>query len=91
MMYPRWCIPSSQLTRIPFEDYPHILGLFIDTMNYPKKTGFNLYESRHCAYITYSVKTCFYLSVPYGSELALFEKAPKATLWKFICSRHKFD
>ena len=26
-------------------------------MNYPKKTGFNLYESRHCAYITYSVKT----------------------------------
>ena len=28
-------------------------------MNYPKKTGFNLYESRHCAYITYSVKTWF--------------------------------
>ena len=25
-------------------------------MNYPKKTGFNLYKSRHCAYITYSVK-----------------------------------
>ena len=24
-----------------------------------KKTGFNLYESRHCAHITYSVKTCF--------------------------------
>ena len=28
-------------------------------MNYPKKTGFNLYESRNCAYITYSVKTWF--------------------------------
>ena len=26
-------------------------------MNYPKKPGFNLYESRHCAYITYGVKT----------------------------------
>ena len=24
-----------------------------------KKTGFNLYQSRHCAYITYSVKTWF--------------------------------
>ena len=23
----------------------------------PKKTGFNLYQLRHCAYITYSVKT----------------------------------
>ena len=29
------------------------------TMNYPKKPGFNLYESRYCAYITYSVKTWF--------------------------------
>ena len=28
-----------------------------DTMNYPKKPGFNLYQSTHCAYITYSVKT----------------------------------
>ena len=28
-------------------------------MNYPKKTGFNLYQSRHCAYITYTVKTWF--------------------------------
>ena len=28
-------------------------------MNYPQKTGFNLYQSRHCAYITYSVKTWF--------------------------------
>ena len=29
------------------------------TMDYPKKTGFNLYQSRHCAYITYSVETWF--------------------------------
>ena len=28
-------------------------------MNYSKKTGFNLYQSRHCAYLTYSVKTWF--------------------------------
>ena len=31
----------------------------IHTMNYPKKTGFNLNHSRHCSYITYSVKTWF--------------------------------
>ena len=35
-----------------------------DTMNYPKKPGFNLYQSRHRvvtnrAYITYSVKAWF--------------------------------
>ena len=37
-------------------------------MNYPKKPCFNLYESRHCAYITYSVKNWFLknLSVPYS-------------------------
>ena len=28
-------------------------------MHYPKKTGFNLYQLRHCAYITYSFKTWF--------------------------------
>ena len=28
-------------------------------MNYTKKPDFNLYQSRHCAYITYSVKTWF--------------------------------
>ena len=28
-------------------------------MNYPKKTGFNIYQSQHCAYITYSVNTWF--------------------------------
>ena len=30
-----------------------------DTMNNPKKPGFNLYQSRHCAYITSSVKNWF--------------------------------
>ena len=29
------------------------------TMNYPKKPGLNLYQSLHCAYITYSVKIWF--------------------------------
>ena len=29
----------------------------LGTMNYPKKQVFNLYQLRHCAYITYSVKT----------------------------------
>ena len=35
-------------------------------MNYPKKPGFDLYQSRYCAYITYSGKTWFLkvLSVP---------------------------
>ena len=28
-------------------------------MNDPKKLGFNLYQSRHCAYIMYSVTTWF--------------------------------
>ena len=28
-------------------------------MNYSIKSGFNLYQSRHCAYITYTVKTWF--------------------------------
>ena len=29
-------------------------------MNYPKKTAFNLlFQSRHCSYIIYSVKTWF--------------------------------
>ena len=34
-------------------------AVHLDTMNYPKKQGFNLYQSRHCAYITYNVKTWF--------------------------------
>ena len=36
-----------------------VQNLLLNTMNYAKKTGFNIYESRHCAYITYSVKTWF--------------------------------
>ena len=35
-----------------------IIGL--SKMNYPEKTGFNLYQSRHSAYIIYSVKTLFW-------------------------------
>ena len=47
----------------------HMLTL-IHTMNYPKKTGFNLYQSLHCAYITYSVKTWFFktLSIAVGNH-----------------------
>ena len=36
--------------------YMHVQILLL---NYPKKPGFNLYQSWHCAYITYSVKTWF--------------------------------
>ena len=32
-------------------------------MNYPKKPGFNLYQSRHCAYITYSVKSWYFKKI----------------------------
>ena len=54
--------------------YPELSGRTIDkklvfvggvpeayktTMNYHKKTGFNLNQSRHCAYVTFSVKTWF--------------------------------
>ena len=44
-------------------------------MNYPKKPGFNLYQSRHCAYITYSVKTWFLkiLSLYYRIKKELFK------------------
>ena len=47
----------------------HMLTL-IHTMNYPKKPGFNLYQSLHCAYITYSVKTWFFkpLSIAVGNR-----------------------
>ena len=31
----------------------------LSTMNYPKIPGFNLHQSRYCAYITYIVKTWF--------------------------------
>ena len=45
----------------------------IHTMNYPQKTGFNLYQLRNCAYITYSVKTWFFkiLSVPYRYKICI--------------------
>ena len=40
-------------------------------MNYPRKPDFNLYQSRHCAYITYSVNTWVFriLSVAPGSNV----------------------
>ena len=49
-----------QSSRVPKVKYgiPKILNWW-PTMNYPKKPGFNMYQSRHCAYITYSVKTWF--------------------------------
>ena len=34
------------------------------TMKFPKKPGFKLHQSRHCAYITYSVKTWVLKSLP---------------------------
>ena len=38
--------------------------LFFLTYNeLSQKTGFNLYQLRHCAYITYSVKNCFFLNL----------------------------
>ena len=40
-------------------------------MNYHKKPGFNLYQSRHCAYMTYSVKTWF------SKVLSVYEKKYK--------------
>ena len=47
---------------------------FRTTMNYPKKPSFNLYQSRHCAYITYSVKTWFLkiLSLLYLMKKSLY-------------------
>ena len=35
----------------------------------PKKPGFNLYQSRHCAYITHSVKTWFLKNVTVSEKL----------------------
>ena len=39
-----------------------------------KKTGFNMYQSRHCAYITYSVKTWFVKILSGDFELSMFMK-----------------
>ena len=48
---------------LPYKNKIHFildsLSKYGHTMNCPKKTGFNLYRSRHCAYITSSVKTWF--------------------------------
>ena len=38
------------------------------TMNYPKKTGFNLYQLRHCTYITYGVKAWFLKNLSVASN-----------------------
>ena len=47
-------------------------------MNHPKKPGFNLYQSRHCAYVTYSVKTWFLkiLSVTFATLSFRFNEQP---------------
>ena len=37
--------------------------LFLNTKNYPKNPGFNLYQLRHCAYILYSVITWFLTNI----------------------------
>ena len=39
-------------------------------MNYPKKPGFNLYQSRHCAYTTYSLKTWLLKSLSLYQKMA---------------------
>ena len=44
---------------------PHIQWII------PKKTGFNLYKSRHCAYTTYSVKTCFLKNLSVRKSLSI--------------------
>ena len=44
------------------EPYQQAILLYVNiwgTMHYPKKPGFNQYQSRHCAYIIFSVKTWF--------------------------------
>ena len=41
-------------------------------MNYPQKTGFNWYQTRHCAYITYSEKTWFLKILSVSSEIKIF-------------------
>ena len=46
-----------------FISYKHKPRTATCTMNYPKKPGFNLHESRHCGYIKYSVKTFFLKSL----------------------------
>ena len=40
-------------------------------MSYPKKPGFKLYQSRHYAYITYSVKTWFFTNLSVLAQKAM--------------------
>ena len=50
-------------------------------MNYPKNPGFDLYHSRHYAYLTYSVKTWFLKS------LSVFKNILKNTFeYNFECT-----
>ena len=53
-----------------------------NAMNYTKKLGFNLYQSRHCAYITYSVKTWF-LKILTVSQMIKKKKAHKDNTFYF--------
>ena len=50
-------------------------------MNYPKKTGFNLYRSRHCAYITYRVKISLYVSFKYSEKYCIRLSTFELTIW----------
>ena len=48
-----WILSFTDWWLQPIISYNHRI-IFLATMNYPKKTGFNLYQMRHCAYITYN-------------------------------------
>ena len=50
-------------------------------MNYPKKTGYNLYQSRHRAYITYSVKTWFLKILSVSIETQKISKKLECVVW----------
>ena len=51
-------------------------------MNYPKKQGFNLYESRHCAYITYSLKNLGLKNLSICFIFNFFSPLKITMLWK---------
>ena len=55
------------------------------TMNYPKKPGFNLHQSRYCAYTTYSLKTWFLkvsLFIKDIKKWQMYGISKKKFLWK---------
>ena len=56
-------------------------------MNYPKKTGFNLYQSQHCN-ITYRVKTWFLKNLSLFKSLKVHWIIPKKTGFNLCQSRH---